>query len=925
MKLYSSNHYSSTIKLILKDFLALANKDPFKLNYLIVDDPKYYEEILLKETNVLFNIEILTLSSFYNLILQKYQKNFKKKTEIDNILEIMKLNKEDKSSLFNKSQNHVLCASEILEVFKNFYLYEIKDNNSELPSLSKNKVKTLFNLYNKFNKDSFFEHDYLYSLIDSNCNDNYCFISNQLYPKDLKIIDKLDNYGNVYLYKHAGCNEVADYTGYTTNHLFDSIQDKTSLANPYQILEASNIREEIKQVVYDIYKLLDNHSFSDFAIYYPNDDYYRHLSKILDSFKFAYNKKETVYNNIFLVISKLLEYLLTLDDNCLLDALSSYCFKDFSDKKYVSYLKNVYYSQGIINDERFVSFRDSILLINGNSVSELSLALISFIESNCNLDEDFYVFISLLPEGNDVVSIKEYLSLLELIYVSKDKMIKEKIDSIYLFNYSQAYSELLNIKYVYCLGLNETIIPQEFKNTKLLLNLEAQAINYPTTYDDLAKHQSNLLHIFSNHHQKITLSYALRDLNGEDLVVSSIISKLTKLYNIPKFTKHLLIHPALKEDYYLLNEVDDNLTSLNNKLLIYKETKNQVLPLKLDYQPNPLSASKLQVYNQCPYKYYLQYILKVNPLNDSYLQSNEIGTLVHYVLEKNNKYFNDNKAKDFSKLKEDIHNSIVNYLNDHKLVKYNLSINKFFIRLIEDDLYNTIIVLAKQMQSGLFSVSSCEERVYDKIQDIELKGFIDRVDLYDNYLKVIDYKSSNKELNLKLARLGFNIQMLLYLEMLSKNKGYDKGAVLYFNTKKRMLKSELSILDKHEPVDFLALYQMDGYCVDSCYESIDHDMELDSKIVKVKLKKDGSPNTYSKVISSDDLNVLLQDITNHIQELYQRMISGDIRIYPTRSENSAIDTQVNPCKFCSYKALCNYDIFYNEDNMIELGEKDEER
>ena len=143
--------------------------------------------------------------------------------------------------------------------------------------------------------------------------------------------------------------------------------------------------------------------------------------------------------------------------------------------------------------------------------------------------------------------------------------------------------------------------------------------------------------------------------------------------------------------------------------------------------------------------------------------------------------------------------SIQNYLKTHMLKKYTLKKNQFFLKLIEDDLYNTIIVLAKQMQHGLFELSACEERVYDKIQDIELKGFIDRVDLYQNYLKVIDYKSSNKELNLELARLGFNMQMLIYLEMLSKNKNYDKGAVLYFNTKKRMLKSEISILEKQDP------------------------------------------------------------------------------------------------------------------------------
>ena len=38
------------------------------------------------------------------------------------------------------------------------------------------------------------------------------------------------------------------------------------------------------------------------------------------------------------------------------------------------------------------------------------------------------------------------------------------------------------------------------------------------------------------------------------------------------------------------------------------------------------------------------------------------------------------------------------------LKKYALKKNQFFLRLIEDDLYNTIIVLAKQMQHGLFIV-----------------------------------------------------------------------------------------------------------------------------------------------------------------------------------------------------------------------------
>ena len=726
-----------------------------------------------------------------------------------------------------------------------------------------------------------------------------------------------------FIYQDTKENEILDYTGYVTNHLFDSSHTKSDFEHPYQILKASTIQE---QVVFDINTLLKENALRDFVIYYPNDDYYRHLCRILDQFNLAYNRKETITNQAFQVVNMLLQYCLSKDETYLLDANSSLYLLNFQDHQYVSYLKNLYTLQGFIDDENYLALKKAVLKIQGHDLSSYSLSLIDFIEHSFCKNELVYALLSNLKlEGTEPLSLKEYLSLLHEMFSKKTHSLKESYDSLYLLNYNQPYSELLQATYVYCLGLNETIIPQEFKNTNLLLNQEALALKYPTTYDALNKHQNTLRHLFSCHHQKIILSYALRDLNGGDLVVSSIIQKLTKLFTIPTFKKHILFHPSLKEDYYLKGHQDDSLSVLNHHLLVYKQSHHQVLPMHINHQHNPLSASKLEVYNQCPYKYYLQYMLKVDSINNSLIQSNEIGTLIHYVLEKNHHYFNNYQAKNFDSLKEDIHLSIQNYLKTHMLKKYALKKNQFFLKLIEDDLYNTIIVLAKQMQHGLFELSACEERVYDKIQDIELKGFIDRVDLYQNYLKVIDYKSSNKELNLELARLGFNMQMLIYLEMLSKNKNYDKGAVLYFNTKKRMLKSEISILEKQDPESFFKLYKMDGYSVDDTYLEIDHEMEQESDIIKIKLKKDGSPYSNAKIISHDELDTLLQEITLHIQSLYQQMITGDIRIYPTRSDNPNIDMHINPCRFCHYKAICNYDIFYNEDHQIELGGQNEER
>lgn len=68
---------------------------------------------------------------------------------------------------------------------------------------------------------------------------------------------------------------------------------KKYVLHPYQLLKASTIQEEVKQIVFDINTLLSNHTLRDFAIYYPNDDYYRHLCRILDQFGFAYNKRNT--------------------------------------------------------------------------------------------------------------------------------------------------------------------------------------------------------------------------------------------------------------------------------------------------------------------------------------------------------------------------------------------------------------------------------------------------------------------------------------------------------------------------------------------------------------------------------------------------------------------------------------------------------
>ena len=53
--------------------------------------------------------------------------------------------------------------------------------------------------------------------------------------------------------------------------------------------------------------------------------------------------------------------------------------------------------------------------------------------------------------------------------------------------------------------------------------------------------------------------------------------------------------------------------------------------------------------------------------------------------------------------------------------------------------------------------------------------------------------------------------MLLYLDSLTKQKKLEKGALLYFNTKKRILSSSKSIIEEESDENFFKLYKMNGY------------------------------------------------------------------------------------------------------------------
>jgi ATP-dependent helicase/DNAse subunit B len=375
------------------------------------------------------------------------------------------------------------------------------------------------------------------------------------------------------------------------------------------------------------------------------------------------------------------------------------------------------------------------------------------------------------------------------------------------------------------------------------------------------------------------------------------------------------------DDYYLMGGRKNDKSILNENINHYIETKNQPDYLSKDMisllYKDHLSVSQVETYNKCPYLYYIQYGLSISKSKEEKLLPNELGNLVHYVLS-----IAINEERDI--------NQLVDYYlsknDDFNKKIISSPINQYFISNLKKDLVVTLQVLKNMNERSLFEVTSKEEKIEDVIHDLNFKGFVDRIDTYNNYVAIIDYKSSAKDIDIDLAKKGFNIQMLLYLKMITKKYEKDPAAVLYFNTKKRVLSSKDSVNADIKENDFYSMYKYGGYVIDddgSVIHAIDSNMDSKSDIVNVKyVKKSGEYKGH--IMKSEELDGLLNDIEEHIYHLYTLMNEGHIEIFPKDSDNQSIHMKVNPCRYCSYKTICHFDVFYNEYDLIEEESGDED-
>jgi ATP-dependent helicase/nuclease subunit B len=164
-----------------------------------------------------------------------------------------------------------------------------------------------------------------------------------------------------------------------------------------------------------------------------------------------------------------------------------------------------------------------------------------------------------------------------------------------------------------------------------------------------------------------------------------------------------------------------------------------------------------------------------------------------------------------------------------------------------------------------------------------LNGQVDRVDIYNNNIRIVDYKSGGKTFALSDTLAGLNLQMLIYLYAIIKN-----GSKIVSNPKPAGI-----LYMQGASASKSAKLTMNGIILDD--DKIIEAMEADKKGVYIP-KKTKNSTTY---IDEETFTLIFDNIDKQIKAMGTQIRSGEFTPNPIRFNEFS-----SSCTFCDYANIC---------------------
>ncbi len=322
------------------------------------------------------------------------------------------------------------------------------------------------------------------------------------------------------------------------------------------------------------------------------------------------------------------------------------------------------------------------------------------------------------------------------------------------------------------------------------------------------------------------------------------------------------------------------------------------------------SQSRLESFVGCPFRFFLDYGLRISETKPVTFAADYIGEFVHFgmerllgaVAEENDlSKWDDERVDAFLKATAEEYfatnlGDMSSPRFDHLYERINRSM-QLVGHSVLDELRNSQFKPIEQ-EYHFESKIPLDNGFYAKIN-----GFIDRVDSAEidgeKWLKIVDYKTGNKDFDLSNIYNGYQLQLPLYSKMLTEQSdfaGHNIAAMEYFLAGVPTFKQgqEFSADALAENFKRKGLFVAEVPIIEAM------DGSEGGLYNNAARKKDGSFSSLASVASREQFEALGNFVEQKVKDIMGRMANGDVSVCPMKQG-------VNACQYCEYGGICRFE------------------
>ena len=524
---------------------------------------------------------------------------------------------------------------------------------------------------------------------------------------------------------------------------------------------------------------------------------------------------------------------------------------------------------------------------------------------NNSLEEEIILEIKKIKDNySSLLSISNFLFILKDYFSNKSLTKTKYVEQIKITN----RHHFLDDEYVFVLGFEQGKFPFISKDDDYLLDSTKERIHLLTSKQKNKLERDKMYSLIYGN-KNVFVSYKHKSIEGvyypsilikqyglkENKYVSpllsySIVNSQKEYARILDFERKYGLSVLGKEKYFSLGDIGyRSYSSLFKGSNAIKED---------DYLIH--SYSKLKIFAQCPYHYYLDNILKLSPFEEtSYLK---YGNLVHLIME------HVNQNIDFEEAYKRSYQKFI-WTNQEKVL---LSQLKKHIEL----LFNTNKKHYSVMENPSIFVENSFEYVISSFAKVV--GKIDKIIVtgkHSNYASIIDFKTGDERFVPRQLQYGYSMQLPIYSILLKGKEMFEDLELLGVYIQKAFPSSSIASSKKtKKPVskeqmlngvtldDRKALMTFDPTYVNSLY------------IRNMKVNNDGHYGQHAKIFTKTEWSEYENIVLEKITEFDDKIRHNAFDITPVEMDG------VLSCKFCPYKDVC----YVNKDQIIKIKSSESE-